>query len=68
MIIFGVAGLGKTCLIMADITYGAFDNGVIKGYVLSPADPTPIVWKTDSNITTAFRHVAGDWYLFELVH
>jgi hypothetical protein len=69
----GVAGLGETCLIMADITYGLFDNGVIKGYVLSPADPTPVVddldeWKAESDATTAFRHVGDDWYLFELVH
>jgi hypothetical protein len=26
----GVAGLGETCLIVADITYGLFDNGVTK--------------------------------------
>jgi hypothetical protein len=68
-----VAGLGETCLIVADITYGLFDNGVIKGFVLSPMDPTPIVndldeWRADSDTRMAFRHVAGDWYLFELVH
>jgi hypothetical protein len=36
-------------------------------------DPTPIVndldeRRADSDTRTAFRHVAGDWYLFELVH
>jgi hypothetical protein len=64
---------GQACLIMADITYGLFDNGVIKGYVWSPRSPTPLVedldrWSSDSTATTAYRHVAGDWYLFELVH
>jgi hypothetical protein len=64
---------GQACLIMADITYGLFDNGVIKGYVWSPSSPTPLVedldrWSSDSTATTAYRHVAGDWYLFELVH
>ncbi len=24
--------------------------------------------RADSDTRTAFRHVAGDWYLFELVH
>jgi hypothetical protein len=64
---------GQACLIMADITYGLFDNGVIKGYVWSPSSPTPLVedldrWSSESTATTAYRHVAGDWYLFELVH
>jgi hypothetical protein len=65
--------MGKPALIMADITYGLFDDGVIKGYVWSPSSPTPLVedldrWSSDSTATTAYRHVAGDWYLFELVH
>jgi len=64
---------GQVCLIVADITYGLFDNGVIKGYVWSPSAPTPLVadlddWKPDSAPTTAFRRVADGWYLFELVH
>jgi hypothetical protein len=65
---------GQACLIMADITYGLFDNGVIKGYVWSPSSPTPLVkdldqWRSDSTASsTAYRHVAEDWYLFELVH
>lgn len=68
-----VAGLGRGCLIVADITYGLLDSGVIKGYVWSPSSPTPVVedldqWSSDSITTTAYRHVAEDWYLFELVH
>jgi hypothetical protein len=68
-----VAGLGRGCLIVADITYGLFDNGVIKGYVWSPSNATPLVedldqWRSDSAATIAYRHVAEDWYLFELVH
>jgi hypothetical protein len=68
-----IDGLGRACLIMADITYGLFDNGVIKGYVWSPRRPTPLVddldeWRSDSIATTTYRHVAEDWYLFELVH
>ena len=64
---------GQACLIMADVTYGLFDNGVIKGYVWSPSNPTPLVgdldqWRPDSTATTAYRRVAKDWYLFELVH
>jgi len=27
----GVDGLGKTCVIVSDITFGLFDSGVIKG-------------------------------------
>ena len=68
-----VTGLGRGCLIVADITYGQFDNGVIKGYVWSPSSPTPLVedldqWASDPVTTTAYRLVAKDWYLFELVH
>jgi hypothetical protein len=68
-----VAGLGRGCLIMADITYGLFDNGVIKGYVWSPSNPKPLVedldlWRADSIATTAYRRLEGNWYLFELVH
>jgi hypothetical protein len=64
---------GQARLIMADITYGLFDNGVIKGYVWSPSSPTPLVkdldqWRSDSTASTAYRHVAEDWYLFELIH
>ncbi len=69
----GVDGLGRACLIMADITYGLFDSGVIKGYVWSPSSPTPLVedldqWRANSTTTTAYRTVADEWYLFELVH
>jgi hypothetical protein len=64
---------GEVCLIMADITYGLFDNGVIKGYVWSPSNPTPLVEdldhrNADSTATVAYRRVADDWYLFELNH
>jgi len=68
-----IDGLGRASLIMADITYGVFDNGVIKGYVWSPSKPTPLVedldqWRATSTTTTAYRRVAEEWYLFELVH
>ncbi|TLZ51836.1 MAG: hypothetical protein E6K22_10785 [Gammaproteobacteria bacterium] len=70
----GVAGLGEACLVVADVTYGLFDNGVIKGYVLSPSDPHPLVkdlenWPSDViDATTAYRLVADNWYLFEVHH
>jgi len=72
-LLVGVGGSSEACLVVADITYGLFDNGVIKGYVLSPSDPIIIVndldeWKAESDATTAFRHVGDDWYMFELVH
>ena len=43
------------------------------GYVLSPADPIIIVndldeWRAGSDVWPAFKHLAGDWYLFEFVH
>jgi hypothetical protein len=69
-----VYGLGKACLIMSDITFGLFDNGIIKGYVYAPMNPKPIVsdlesWPPNlSDETTAFRHVADNWYLFEIHH
>jgi hypothetical protein len=69
-----VAGLGLECLIVADIIYGAFDNGVIKGYVYRPVDPQPIfedlsAWPSDAtNVMTGFKPIADGWYLFELHH
>jgi hypothetical protein len=69
-----VYGLGKACLITADITVGLFDNGVIKGYVYAPSDPRPLVknlenWPSDvADATTAYRPVADNWYLFEVHH
>jgi hypothetical protein len=70
----GVAGLGETRLVVADITYGLCDNGVIKGYALSPSNPHPLVkdldiWPSDiTDATTAYRLVADNWYLFEVHH
>lgn len=69
-----VYGLGKVCLIMSDIAFGMFDNGIIKGYVYAPTNPKPIVsdlehWPSNlSDETTAFRPVADNWYLFEVHH
>ena len=69
-----VYGLGKTCLITADITVGLFDNGVIKGYVFAPSDPHPLVkdlenWPSDvADATTAYRPVGDSWYLIEVHH
>jgi hypothetical protein len=70
----GVAGLGEVCLIVAGITYGLFDNGVIKGYVYAPADPRPVVGDLDNwptgieDVMTAYRPMGDNWYLFELHH
>jgi hypothetical protein len=50
---------------VADILYGLFDNGIIKGYVFSPANPQPLVhdlehWTPDiADATTAYRLI-GD--------
>ena len=69
-----VYGIGKACLITADIVVGLFDSGVIKGYVLAPADPHPLIkdlenWpKETADATTAYRSVADNWYLFEVHH
>ena len=68
-----VFGLGEACLIVADITYGAFDEGVIKGYVLSPSNPRPLVddldaWTSDTAASTAYRAIDENWYLFVLNH
>jgi hypothetical protein len=69
-----VAGSADACLIVSDILYGMFDNGVIKGYVLSPFDPRPLVkdlenWPPELvDATIAYRRVAEQWYLFEIHH
>jgi hypothetical protein len=68
-----VFGLGEACLIVADSTYGAFDEGVIKGYVLSPSSPQPLVddldsWTSDTAASTAYRTIGENWYLFVLHH
>jgi hypothetical protein len=71
----GVAGAGKATFIVADILVGAFDNGIIKGYVYSPTDPNPQVNDLDekwppgiANATTVYRPIADHWYLFEIQH
>lgn len=69
-----VAGLGKACLVTTDILYGLFDNGVIKGYVLDPGDPQPVVedlehWPEGlDDGAPAFRPLRDRWYLFEIHH
>jgi hypothetical protein len=68
-----VCGLGKVCLSTADITVGLFDNGVIKGYVFVPSDPHPLLKDLENrpsdvgDATTAYRPVADNWYLFEVM-
>jgi hypothetical protein len=72
--IANVLGLGQLSLVKADIIVGLFDNGIIKGYVYAPANPQPIVndledWPPElSNVTTAYRSIGNNWYLFELHH
>lgn len=72
--IANVLGLGQLSLVKADITVGLFDNGIIKGYVYAPANPQPIVndledWPPElTNVTTAYRSIGDNWYLFELRH
>lgn len=73
-----VVGIGKVCLITTDIVYGLFDSGVIKGYVWSPNDPSPLVAdlenqtptssRTSTGAPISYRHIDDGWYLFELVH
>jgi hypothetical protein len=72
--IANVFGLGQLSLVKADIIVGLFDNGIIKGYVYAPANPQPIVkdlenWPPElTNVTTAYRSIGNNWYLFELRH
>jgi hypothetical protein len=67
-----VEGLGRLCLIAADIPAGVFGAGAIKGYVWLPSDPRPLVldlgnWPAGtSHETPAYRAVADGWYLFEV--
>ena len=67
-------GSGETCLIVADILYGLLDNGIIKGYVYSPADPQPLVqnlehWTPEmATATTAYRLIRDNWYVFVVLH
>ena len=69
-----VVGFGSQSLVVADIIYGAFDNGVIKGYIYRPSDPQPLfedlgAWPSDAvNVTTAFKPIIDGWFLFELHH
>jgi hypothetical protein len=67
----GVHGIGQVCLIVADIAYGLFDNGLIKGYVFAPANPVPIVKDLDDDpgeSTMTYRPIADNWYLFDVHH
>lgn len=72
--IANVLGLGQLSLVKADIIVGLFDNGIIKGYVYAPANPQPIVkdlenWPPElTNVTSAYRSIGNNWYLFELRH
>ena len=69
--LIGVQGISEVCLIVADITYGLFDNGVIKGYVFEPKNPAPIVENLDDSpgeSPTKYRLVDDNWYLFEAQH
>jgi endonuclease YncB( thermonuclease family) len=68
-----IGGLDDVCLVVADIRYGMFGNGVIKGYVLRRDEPNPIVDDLDhaafeAGVTRVYRRVEREWYLFELWH
>ena len=69
-----VFGTGDPCLIVADIVYGLIDNGIIKGYVFSPADPQPLVQDLDhwpaemQDASTAYKPIGDNWYLFVVRH
>ena len=62
------------CLVVADIVYGVFDNGIIKGYVFFPANPQPLVqdlehWPPEmADATTAYKLIGDNWYLFVVRH
>jgi hypothetical protein len=70
----GVFGTGEPCLTVADILYGLFDNGIIKGYVFFPANPQPVVQDLDhwppemADATTAYKPIGDSWYLFVMHH
>jgi hypothetical protein len=70
----GVDGMGTVCLVISDITVGLFDNGIIKGYVYSPTEPSPLIddlthWPDSlDHDNTAYRRISDHWYLFELHH
>jgi hypothetical protein len=69
----GISGLDDVCLVVADIQYGVFDNGVMKGYVFRRDEPNPIVDDLDhsevgTDGSTVYRRVEGGWYLFEIQH
>jgi hypothetical protein len=69
-----VVGLGQLSLVKADIIFGIFDNGIIKGYVYMPLNPEPMLqdledWPLElANVSTAYRSIGNGWYLFELRH
>jgi hypothetical protein len=69
-----VFGTGDPSLIVADIVYGLFDSGIIKGYVFSPADPQPLVQDLDhwpaemQRASTGYRLIGDGWYLFVVHH
>ena len=69
-----VMGTGEPCLIVADILYGLFDNGIIKGYAFSSAKLQPLVQDLDhwppemADATTAYKSLGDNWYLFVVRH
>lgn len=68
-----VFGLGKACLIKADIAYGIVDVGEIKGYVFAPSNPRPVIldldlWDPSTAPSTVFRPIGDGWYLFRVDH
>jgi hypothetical protein len=52
--------MGEPCLIVADIVYGMLDNGIIKGYVYSPANPQPLVQTLDHSVATESIPIRGE--------
>jgi hypothetical protein len=68
-----VDGIGVACLITADIVYGLFDTGVIKGYVLSAVDLHPLAedldhWPADVGANIVYRRIDNEWSMFEFQH
>lgn len=68
-----ISGFDEVCLTVSDIIVGAFDNGVLKGYVYRNEEPNPIVdnlegAKAVPGVDTMYRRVDDHWYLFEIWH
>jgi hypothetical protein len=67
----GVYGIGVLSLVVYDATGMAGQNHLL-GYVLSPTSPNPTfpslrAWdEKATHADTAFRHLSGQWFVFEI--